>query len=44
MSKRVQINNDHGITVKRLLPDTITKSERLMSSKDIVIRIVLSGK
>ncbi|CAF3919276.1 unnamed protein product [Rotaria magnacalcarata] len=42
MAKRVQINNDHRITIKRLLPDTITKSERLMSSKDIVIRIVLS--
>ncbi|CAF4474708.1 unnamed protein product [Rotaria socialis] len=42
MAKRVQITNNHGITIKRLLPDTITKSERLMSSKDIVIRIVLS--
>ncbi|CAF2393597.1 unnamed protein product [Rotaria sp. Silwood2] len=39
MTKRAQFNNDYGITIKRLLPDSITKCERLMSSTDIVIRI-----
>ncbi|CAF0893010.1 unnamed protein product [Rotaria sordida] len=41
MTKRTQFNNDYGITIKRLLPDTITKCERLMSSTDIVIRITV---
>ncbi|CAF0764910.1 unnamed protein product [Rotaria sp. Silwood1] len=41
MTKRTQFNNDYGITIKRLLPDSITKCERLMSSTDIVIRITL---
>jgi hypothetical protein len=44
MKKRTQFNDEYGITMKRLLPDSITKCERLMSTPDIVIRITLPGK
>ncbi len=44
MANRSQFNKDYGITMKRLLPDSITKCERLMSSPDIVIRISTPGK
>jgi len=44
MKKRVQFNEEYGITLKRLLPDNISKCERLMSTPDLVIRITLPGK
>jgi len=44
MSKKAQFNDEYGITIKRLLPDSITKSERLISSADLVIRIGVPGK
>jgi hypothetical protein len=44
MARRGQFNNEYGITMKRLLPDSITKCERLMSTPDIVIRIAAAGK
>ncbi len=44
MSKKAQFNDEYGITMKRLLPDSITKSERLISSTDLVIRIGVPGK
>lgn len=43
MSKRTQFNDEYGITIKRLLPDSISKCERLMSSTDIVIRMDIPG-
>jgi hypothetical protein len=43
MTKRKQFNDEYGITIKRLLPDSITKCERLMSSTDIVIRLDSPG-
>ncbi|CAF0971606.1 unnamed protein product [Adineta ricciae] len=39
MSKRSQFYDEYGITIKRLLPDSITKCQRLISSPEIVIRL-----
>ncbi|CAF0781411.1 unnamed protein product [Adineta ricciae] len=39
MSKRSQFHDEYGITIKRLLPDSITKCQRLISSPEIVIRL-----
>ncbi len=44
MAKRHQFNDEYGITMKRLLPDSITKCERLMSTPDIVIRMIYPGR
>ncbi|UJR35177.1 hypothetical protein I4U23_027944 [Adineta vaga] len=44
MSKRDQFNEEYGITIKRLLPDTIPKCQRLISSPGIVIRMNSSGE
>ena len=43
MNQRDEFNKEYGITMKRLLPDTITKCQRLMSSPDIVILISKPG-
>jgi hypothetical protein len=43
MEKRMQFNEEYGITMKRLLPDSISKCERLMSTTEIVIRITSFG-
>ncbi len=44
MEKRSELNDEYGITMKRLLPDTITKCQRLVSTPEIVIRITSPGK
>lgn len=44
MEKRSLLNEEYGLTFKRLLPDTIAKCQRLASTPDIVIRITLPGK
>ena len=44
MKKRLQFTEQYGITMKRLLPDNISKCERLMSAPEVVIRITLPGK
>jgi hypothetical protein len=44
MKNRAQFNEEYGMTMKRLLPDSISKCERLMSTPDIVIRLTLPGK
>jgi len=44
MKKRDDFSKDYGITIKRLLPDTISKCERLTSTPDIVVRISNKGK
>lgn len=43
MEKRAQFNDEYGITMKRLLPDSIPKCQRLISTTEIVIRITSSG-
>ena len=43
MEKRTQFNEEYGFTLKRLLPDSITKCERLMSTTEIVVRIPFAG-
>lgn len=44
MEKRLEFNEEYGLTLKRLLPDTLTKCQRLVSTPDIVIRITHPGK
>jgi hypothetical protein len=43
MEKRTQFNEEYGITLKRLLPDSISKCERLTSTTEIVVRITSAG-
>ena len=43
MANRRQFTNDYGIAIKRLLPDSISKCERLIPSADIVIRLPTPG-
>ena len=44
MEKRSQLNEEYGLTLKRLLPDALAKCQRLVSTPDIVIRIALPGR
>ena len=43
MARKTEFHNEYGFAIKRLLPDSISKCERLMSSPNIVIRLVLPG-